>query len=250
MKKVLLAILCLFLSVPAGAVPPVTQISPSEAKIVVEYPKLDSYQQGRNLTLKFHTYNTTGYLVTNDSVSCEISLCAEDCFLVTKKTLAYDDTYDYWHAYYDETNELGEYAYLVYCNGSAGAGYVSTGFLVTTTGVTQTYEWQLPISLLVVGLMAFIIVISVILDKTNVFMRIAKTFFILVAFYLSTAVIQLALGFARTNSAGAHIVGTLELIYVVDVWIVRIFTGLVFLYIMYEALKALAGRKEDSFEDI
>jgi len=250
MRALLYITIFLLLALAVRGEPPFQTIQEGSGLTII-YPQLDTHKANTNLTLRYQVYNTSNYRVTNETASCEIFLCAGECENPTKKTLLYDTTGQNFYTYYDQTNETGRYSWLVACNDTYGrAGFVSTYFSVTLDGRTDTEEWQTPAAILVLGLLGFIVVMSIIVDKNNVFMRIAKMFFVMVSWFLTIAVMNLARGFALSNDAPKYIVDTLDILYVADIWVTIFFTAIIIIYFINEVLYAMGWVKGRGFKPI
>lgn len=119
-------------------------------------------------------------------------------------------------------------------------------------GNVMTEDDSMIIGVSIIGaiLIGFFLTMSLVLDKNNVWMRVVKLFLLMVSFYMTLPLIQLGLGAAKSAGAATYITDSLEIMYTVDVWVIRIFTAIIMLYITYEALMALGWVKKKRFESI
>lgn len=213
-------------------------------KVVV--PHKAAYEVDSNITMHFHVYNSTGYLVTSGH-SCYLHVYDNlDRHLFQRELTVSGNDYE---TYLDNLSRRGEYPYVAWCNGTQ-AGYSAASFVVTETGETESYDWQIGIAMLVIGVLGFLVVMSMVIDKSNIFMRVAKMFFIMVSFFLTIAIMNLARGFALTNNAPGYITQTLDTLYVADIWVTIFFTAIIIIYFINEVLYAMGWVKGRTFKTI
>ena len=135
-------IFLLFATVVLSVQPTVT-IQSSSGSIQIVYPKNEYFLMNTNSKLHFHVHNTTNWLLTNLTTKCNFHLYNYTGNHVFEGYLPFDsngmDFYFDLNTTY--TNKAGEYPYLVYCNTSKEAGFLSAEFVISNgTVITQTIE--------------------------------------------------------------------------------------------------------------
>lgn len=127
-----LALLLLFVLVVCSvAAQPVFEVG-GAGTLSLTRPKQVAYELDSNVSLNFHVFNATGYHVSNDSTTCRMHLYGFEGEELFDRGLGFDG--QDFYTYFDGGNETGVYPYVAWCNGSQGAGFISTSVLVTVDG--------------------------------------------------------------------------------------------------------------------
>ena len=239
MRWYALALVFLVLVAPAvvGA-PPQSQTVTGDKVLEVVVPEHTNYLKGTNISFHVHLYNATGIQVTPLQASCYVHVYAPDGGHLHELVMENDNDIEF-EAHIDNTTYSGQYPYIVWCNTSDSGGFTATSFEVSEDGRMADLAYATPIAIIVVALLAFMLVLTVVTDQSNIWMRVAKLFFILISFWLSIAMMAIAKSIAVTHNAPAHILRMLDLMLIIDTWVTRIFTMFVMLYFVWEILLAM-----------
>ena len=128
----LLIFLFFSLSVSAAKI---TQISEAGSGITIEYPKQEHYQLGDLIDFYFHVHNSTNYLLTNETTDCIIHIYGQRGQHLIQENLTFSSNgIDFEYEFNTTALQRGYYSYLVNCNNTLEAGFLSTNFQLTTTG--------------------------------------------------------------------------------------------------------------------
>jgi hypothetical protein len=242
--KITTLFFCFFLAASiCVAVPPV-QTSAGQTQWLVEYPKVDAIPKGMNYSVHTHILNNSGHYLNGTQATCWLHLYNQSGSHIKEVKMVVDG-FDY-ESYFDQTRTIGTYPFIIWCAKGSEGGMASSAFIVTNDGQLRTYSWEWPLAFIAIGFMGLLIALFALLNSENFFMQVMRLFLLLVCFYLSIAVLGLSVGFAQNHNAPQYIVSTLTSIYTVDVWIVRVFTAIVFMYLIWEWLSRLAeGKKKE-----
>jgi len=133
---VLVFIMLSLLIVPSAiAAPPfITEpVSSEVGGLDIAYPPIIYYLEDSNLTLNFHVYNSTGFIMNNSDVSCIIDIYNQNGIEIIEDNLTYESDDFYYVFNYTSLDCCINYQWIVYCNGTE-AGYITGGFVVNTIG--------------------------------------------------------------------------------------------------------------------
>jgi hypothetical protein len=122
-------LVCIFSSIAA---PPFITQSASSGQLQIEYPKI-AYFRNTNITLNFHVYNSTGYILNNKTTDCYFHLYNNtgNHVLNGQIRMYFDNSFDYEEKIGSDLISYGQvYSYVVQCNNTQEAGFVSANFYV------------------------------------------------------------------------------------------------------------------------
>jgi len=173
-------LMCIFLlALPlAAAVRPVTTTATlAPTGLVIRIPPFD-YMPHVNITINIHVYNSTFFEVDNATTSCSLHVYNQTGGHITENsTLPYNSNEFYYNM--DKTLFMvnKEYGYIIACNNTNEAGFVSGSFVVTDRLDTSRPEGEavilLAIILLPIILGIFLLVGAVTLGDEHGVLRIA-----------------------------------------------------------------------------
>lgn len=146
MKKThIINILIIFivLSVFAYAVPPQTPVNTDLPTLNIEYPKQDFFFNNKNITLHFHIYNSTSYILNDTDVDCLIHVYNSVGSHIVEENLTFDENeVDFYVNISTSLLNNTNYAYIIHCNSTQGeAGFLSTSFYVKNENETNNPEF-------------------------------------------------------------------------------------------------------------
>lgn len=132
MKRLIYLFIFVILCGSVSAVKPITnvQLTNGNNLITIEYPKIVTFNLNKNNTFHFHIYNSTGYPLTN-TTDCNIHIYDLKGGHIANTKMAWDSTnVEYGYVIHANTiiNDTGSYQYIVWCNNTKEAGFVSTTF--------------------------------------------------------------------------------------------------------------------------
>lgn len=216
---------------------PVLQVSNEATTFKVVVPERSSWNKGVNVSFHVHVFNATGYPVR--------ATVAHDCYLhvynennrhLLEKKMYFDSNGVEYAAKTDYVlNDTGEYGYLVYCNGTKGAGFTAATFLVSPDGRNPVREGWLfglvPFLFALLGVM--LLVSSFVLGAEHSVLRIGL---FLLSFFPVVYAINLGM-MAVYRMYGVTVYGD----NVSDgvVWAAWIFGVILFYFVVYVLVKAL-----------
>ena len=127
-------IVLFLLVVPFSFADKITQLPSAENTLTISYPKNEYYLINSPSTLDFHVFNSTAYLLTNLTTSCNIHIYNETGDHLLEEYLNFDkDEMDFFIDLPSNIYQRQEvYSYLLSCNNSNEAGFVSTSFEINT----------------------------------------------------------------------------------------------------------------------
>lgn len=185
MRKKFLIWICMFLVLCsfAYAVKP-TQVTESPSLQIV-YPKFDYFTYGNNITLHFHVHNSTGFLLDDNSSVCLIHLYDKNDLHILKDNLTFENPDYEIDLNTSVLNEEGAYTYIVSCETSIEAGFVSDSFIVSKYPITnEIYEGRILPSLIALGILSFFfLTIGLVLDNEHFFVKLLS--FLMSLLYIS-----------------------------------------------------------------
>lgn len=151
MKRTLLFFVFFLLVIPMVSSQPPFQVSEETSGINIAYPKNTYLLEDNNVTLHFHIYNSSGYVLTNDTTDCNIHVYNTTGNHVLEEDLLFDsnDVDFYIGLNTTFTSSRGFVPYLIYCNNSVEAGFVSGSFLVAVSEDYDSEKSLLPVAMLI-----------------------------------------------------------------------------------------------------
>lgn len=158
MKKInLFLFVFLFLSSFAYAVPPVTQVGGGIApQLQISYLKEVLMING-NYDTHWHVYNSTGFLTTNATTDCYFHLYDEKGqHIIRNKSIFSTNGVDFEWEINTSTLHNGLFPYVIWCNNSREAGFVSGTIEFSHSG--KPVDGMMLIGL-VIGVLALAIVL-------------------------------------------------------------------------------------------
>lgn len=146
--------LLLLMSLVVFAQPPF-QESTSADELTVIFPKGEAVKKDRTGIIHFHVFNSTGYLVPADETTCNIHIYnPSDVHVLQSNLTANVNNIDLEvNINATVTGETGVYSFIVWCNSTNEAGFISGFFAVTNSGVLDegAGEKWIAIVLLLIG---------------------------------------------------------------------------------------------------
>lgn len=137
-KKLFLILILFLLTLPIVFSTHIIQISDCDMGLQIIYPKTPYFLKGEDISLQFHVYNSTGYLVTNETTSCNIYIHNETGENLINEDLLFTDHRDFTvDINSTQTTITKELSYLVSCNNTNEAGFVSSTIKIKSR---QEYE--------------------------------------------------------------------------------------------------------------
>ncbi|MFO7968660.1 MAG: hypothetical protein R6U15_00925 [Candidatus Izemoplasmatales bacterium] len=156
-KLIFINLLIMLIVFPfVNAKPPFQSSIDLNNELTIIYPKFDNYILN-NMQPHFHIYNSTGYLVNN--ANCIFHIYNNSGKHILQDNLSLDsNNIDY---YYDLNSSLfkknSHYSFLVHCNNSNEAGFISGGFKVTTKGQKDVINQNILYVPIIFGIISFIL---------------------------------------------------------------------------------------------
>lgn len=133
----LFGLIVLFLIPLVSAVPPLLSTASIE-QLQITPKLLDSYKIKTEISLEYHVYNASGYIVTNNTAgltTCEIHLYNPNGTHFLRDKLIYDQLGDWeFKLTSSNTTNLGAVPYNIYCYNSIEAGWLASNFYITEQG--------------------------------------------------------------------------------------------------------------------
>ena len=151
-RTMMIVMVMMYLVIPfVSSIPPVqTSESAAQAWTII-VPKEDVYKLGNTIKLHFHIYNSSGFQVSPigagvQKVNCSAHLYNQTGSHVFEDFIAIDgnDLEFKWELNETELPTVGDYTYLVWCNNTYGAGYISSDFIISEDGASSQVD-MLPI---------------------------------------------------------------------------------------------------------
>lgn len=103
------------------------------ASLDIVVPQFEAFRQNDNVSLSFHVFNSTGYILEGGNVSCGLHLYNWTGREFTHVILGANGTEHFY--YYSDTDKVGHYQYSIECASLAGEAGFSTGsFELTPSG--------------------------------------------------------------------------------------------------------------------
>ena len=227
MKKLVL-VLMLFLLLPIViAVQPSVQYTDSDEELVIQYPKQYFTRGDAPFTFEFHVYNETGFIVDNTTVACSFHLYnSTGEHIISADNITYDLTNKEfkYEMLATEASGPGYYSYLVQCNDSSQAGFLSVDMKMTNDGDTDEKNDFIAVVLVLLGCAALFIWMAFSVDSKPL----SLLYFLIGEIFM---VVALHVGIVAANDSG--IIAALDLGYMIG-WIVvgftLVFTIITFVY--------------------
>jgi hypothetical protein len=117
-----------------NAAPPFIEPVASINGLQIAYPATTHYLMGSNLTLNYHVYNSTGFILDNTTVSCSIDIYNQKGDEIISDLLTYND-YDFYYFFnYSAFSCCVNYQWIVSCESDVEAGFIEGGFQINKIG--------------------------------------------------------------------------------------------------------------------
>jgi hypothetical protein len=91
------------------------------------------YKVGESFKISVHVYNSSGFILENDTTSCCIHIFNRTGEIISSKMSNSVTCPDFEYEINSTVLSVGAYSMLIYCNGTE-AGFTNSQFYVTTTG--------------------------------------------------------------------------------------------------------------------
>jgi len=248
MRKIIMWVLVLVLLLPSIVAVKTTQVSTTDAaEIVIIYPKNDYFVYEQDFTLHFHAYNSTGYLLTNDTTVCNLHVYNETGNHVYETDMLFDGNgVDFYYIMSgSKFTHTGEYGYLIHCNSDTESGFISSNFLIANgSPMGESVTGWLLAALIIAPLLFSLILIGgiALLDPVeHIVLRIITFLFSYIAFFMS--LLLGAVSVARYLDFQAMQDNITILLWVTGLMLFVIISYFM-IYIFYKSIQA-AGQKKD-----
>ena len=117
----------------ATAQPPFEPQESPGVGLTIEFQKQYFYNINEEITLNFHIFNSTGFVVDNTTTSCHMHTFNQSAHL-EKVNLKFDNDLDFeFNLNRSLYQTPGTYTYILYCNNSE-AGFLSNSFIMNDIG--------------------------------------------------------------------------------------------------------------------
>jgi len=143
MRVTAYTLLIVVLAIVVTAAPPGLQEGNTDVPYLsIEYPKVDGYKFGENVSLCFRVFDYNNTPVTNATTTCQLGIAGPNGTPISKGYLEYSPK-KYCRKLDQSTLEhLGLYPFVIQCNKTVAGepsqyGFLSSYFEVTNTGVTD-----------------------------------------------------------------------------------------------------------------
>jgi len=159
-KRIVWVLMLLLLVATILAAPPQASVVSEAPELTIIYPKNDFFLADQNFTLHFHVFNSTGYMVNNETTECFIHIYNETGNHIVEADLLGDSNGIDFYNKPDPVlfSHIGEYGYIVQCNNSQEAGFVSTSFLVARGSPTNSIGGN-PLAAIIIAPLLFAILL-------------------------------------------------------------------------------------------
>jgi len=134
------------------AVKPVTQLAETENGLIIEYPRYNVHQQNTYYKMHTHVINASnGVIITNETTKCFLHLYNVSGDHVLEEYMGWDSNGLEFKLDIGAGNftQLGDFAYIIQCNGTQGGSFIGGNFEITENGKEKTQGNDLA---LIVGL--------------------------------------------------------------------------------------------------
>jgi len=147
-------------------------------QLEIIYPKFESFPSGQNLNLHFHIFNSSGYIMKNDTTSCVFHLYNQTGHHVLERNLSFDSNGIDFYVQINTSilDQKDYYSYIVQCESDQEAGYLSTDFLISS-GFERYNERIIAFVLAVCFLSFFFLYFAFNLDKDHFLIKLLAVFF-------------------------------------------------------------------------
>ena len=131
--------ICIFilLAFAVCAVKPATQLSSNVEGLGIEFPRYNTHEQNTYYHIHTHVINLSdGIIITNETTKCFIHLYNISGSHIMEEYMGWDSNGLEFELYIGAGNfsNLGDYAYIIQCNGTSGGGFVGGNFEITEDG--------------------------------------------------------------------------------------------------------------------
>jgi len=235
MRKLTPLLLLLLLLIPtATAKQPQETTFENVPVLQIAYPKNDYFMQGYDVDLHFHVHNSSGHLLTNETTDCQLQVYNHTGRHILETGMLFDSNGQ--HFYYEvNTNLIASpynYGYIIWCNSSSEAGFLSGAFQVADgkdlegTGIA--------IILIMVFVVAYYFIMTKVVDVDDDFMEMLRMFWIMASMPLIWLLSNTALLIGVANEAPSGVQSMLSTFYRVNVWILYFTIAMVLLFFAYK----------------
>jgi len=193
MRKILpLFLFLIVFSSLALAVAPVLQTAAVNEGLRIQYPQFTAHKQNTHYDLSVHVINATdGTIITNETTKCQIHIHNFTGDHIYIANLNYDNDHNEFKTYINKSylSILGNYEYIIQCNGSAGGSFVSGSFEITESGEETNEAFNFPLIMGIGILIAFCLYFSFGLQPEHFILKLLLIFFALIYAMLIPAVV-------------------------------------------------------------
>jgi len=246
-RKAFLVFLVFLVFVSFCHADPPFQQSFEEAGISIDYPKNDYFLQGREIELHFHVFNSTGYILDNTTTSCLIHIYNETGDHVVEENLLMDSNgIDFYYLLPSTmTQERKDYAYILHCNNSKQAGWISTTFTIGRGDYNESNIGGMPLAIiiaipLIIGI--FFLLVSFNLGEEHTGLKLVLMLGSFMPFFASMHMAMLTLIRYYEFTALEELIGT------TTYWLGAVLAVLFFyllVYIFYKSIMMINERKKE-----
>ena len=240
------------------AVKPITTITSgttSSLSLMIEFPQQERYQSNKNFTLHYHVFNSTAWMVRNDTTQCIFHFYnSTGNHLIAANALFDSNRVDFYYPI--PPLPKGSYSAIIQCNQTQLIGEDTVpraaGYLAHSVSVTDFVDYDRdPTSMIIIILIPIIFSILLIIGSISlnneehaaakIFMLLLSFIPIFSSFHFSTLTIIHFFDFPILSDA----IGT------TTYWMSIMFGVLVTYFILYLIIKMIhnmAGKKKERLE--
>lgn len=178
-KLISFLILILLLICPVLAQPPFEPQASATFGIDIAFPKFGVFEQGKEFELHFHVHNSTNFLLTNETTSCTIHIYNDVGLHIIEQDIAYDlNTTDFSYTFNKSMADIqGSYTYIVNCNSTTEAGFISNSFKITESGELQVFDIGNVLIVSILVILFFLVLIYLGEHSESIYSRMASRIF-------------------------------------------------------------------------
>lgn len=148
------------------------------------YSKDEIFKADTNLSLHYHVFNSSNYLLANTQYNCTAHILNENQIHVYEGNLINNGNNIDKLVNIDGKNlSIGFYTVNLWCNSSSQAGFLSNYFYITQDGLEDNTDSKFTFVLLfgILLVISFLLILAFKLDEVH---KILKTFILLITIYL------------------------------------------------------------------
>lgn len=243
MKKIFLILVMVLLSSFVLAIPPFTQGEGLDGEIQISAPKLLAVEINNEFNPHFHVMNSSGHLLDNTTTVCLLHVYNNTGDHILEENLSFDGVDFEIMVPFGTLNQIGIHSFILNCESDSEAGFFSTNFEVTRTGVPSDHANS---SLKSVSVFFFVL-ISFFVSLFFIFKNHIRWGFFLLAFIMLDAFTYLAWQTTVNNSLTLSIVQPMYILYYVSLTLTLVM--FLFVLVIFTSGLQIDNFKKDNFKD-